>query len=221
MKIKNAPDEDERLNKLLIYENECYAQGASYIAGVDEVGRGPLAGPVLACAVILPKGLLIEGVDDSKKLSAKKRENLAKIIEESALAVSIGMADVKTIDCVNIYQATVSAMTDAVNGLKVKPDVILIDAMKLPAVSAAQRAIIKGDSLSMSIAAASIVAKVTRDKMMDAYHEIYPAYGFDRHKGYGTEKHMEAIRQYGLCPIHRRSFVINDRRRTPWKTTPI
>jgi len=207
MKTRNAQDENEHLKKLLIFENECYTQGASYIAGVDEVGRGPLAGPVLACAVILPKMILIEGIDDSKKLSAKKRENLAKIIKESALAVSIGMADVRTIDNINIYQATVQAMTDAVNGLKVIPDVILIDAMKLPAVSTAQRAIIKGDSLSMSIAAASIVAKVTRDKMMDAYHEIYPVYGFDRHKGYGTEKHIEAIRQYGLCPIHRRSFA--------------
>jgi len=207
MKARNVKDEEARLDKLLIYENEYYAEGAAFIAGVDEVGRGPLAGPVLACAIILPKGLTIEGVDDSKKLTEKKRESLAKIIRESAVAVSIGMADVITIDTVNIYQATVKAMTGAVNGLAVKPDVVLIDAMRLPDIKITQRAIIKGDALSMSIAAASIVAKAARDEMMREYHEIYPEYGFDQHKGYGTQKHIAAIRAHGLCPIHRVSFA--------------
>ena len=191
---------------LLAYENEYYAQGAVHIAGIDEVGRGPLAGPVLACAVILPQGLRIEGVKDSKKLSAKKREILARIIKEEACAVSIGLADVETIDRINILQATIKAMTDAYNGLSVKPDVVLIDSLRLPVGINKQRAIIKGDELSMTIAAASIVAKVTRDEMMTAYHEIYPEYRFDQHKGYGTEKHIDAIRTYGLCPIHRRGF---------------
>ena len=203
---KEKIDEEARLQKLLLYENEYYTQGITHIAGVDEVGRGPLAGPVLACAVILPKGLLIEGIDDSKKLTEKNREKLAKIIQESALAVSVGITDVKTIDSINIYRATVKAMTDAVNGLAVQPEIILIDALSLPDISIRQRAVINGDSLSMSIAAASIVAKVARDEMMRGYHEIYPEYGFDRHKGYGTEKHITAIRTYGLCPIHRRSF---------------
>jgi len=207
MTIRDIKNEEARLGKLLAYENECYAQGAAYVAGVDEVGRGPLAGPVLACAVIFPKGLRIEGVDDSKKLSEKKREKLAEIIRASALAVSIGIADVETIDRINIYQATVKAMTDAVNGLAIKPGVILIDAMRLPDISIAQRPIIHGDSLSMTIAAASIVAKTTRDAMMVKYHEIYPEYGFNQHKGYGTGKHIAAIRAYGLCPIHRYSFT--------------
>jgi len=207
MRIKDSKDEEARLDKLLAFESEYYAQGAAFIAGVDEVGRGPLAGPVLACAVILPKGLRIQGVDDSKKLSEKKRESLAKIIRESALAVSVGTADVTTIDSINIYWATVKAMEDAVKGLAIKPDVVLIDAMKLPDISITQRAIVKGDSLSMTIAAASIVAKVTRDEMMRQYHEIYPAYGFDQHKGYGTQQHIAAIRAYGLSPIHRRSFA--------------
>ena len=192
---------------LLAYENEYYAQGAVHIAGIDEVGRGPLAGPVLACAVILPQGLRIEGVKDSKKLSAKKREILARIIKEEACAVSIGLADVETIDRINILQATIKAMTDAYNGLTVRPDVVLIDSLRLPVGTNKQRAIIKGDELSMTIAAASIVAKVTRDEMMTAYHEIYPEYRFDQHKGYGTEKHINAIRTYGLCPIHRRGFT--------------
>ena len=206
MKTLDYDKENVRLDKLLAFENEYYSQGANFIAGVDEVGRGPLAGPVLACAVILPRGLRIEGINDSKQLTEKKRESLAKIIQESAIAVSIGIADVKTIDNINILQATIKAMTDAVNGLNVRPDVVLIDALTLPKVKARQRAVIKGDSLSATIAAASIVAKVTRDNMMKGYHEIYPEYGFDQHKGYGTEKHIEAIRAYGLCPIHRRSF---------------
>ncbi|MDR1559045.1 MAG: ribonuclease HII [Clostridiales bacterium] len=206
MKKKSEEEEQARLEQLLIYENEYYAQGAAFIAGVDEVGRGPLAGPVLACAVILPKRPRIEGIDDSKRLSEKKRENLAKIIRGAALAVSIGMTDVKTIDGINILQATVKAMTEAVNGLSVRPDAVLIDALRLPGVNIPQRAIIRGDALSMSIAAASIVAKTARDEMMCEYHELYPEYGFDQHKGYGTEKHILAIREFGLCPIHRRSF---------------
>ena len=208
MRTGDIKDEAARLDRLLAYENEYYARGAAYIAGVDEVGRGPLAGPVLACAVILPKGLRIDGIDDSKKLTEKKRERLAGIIRESALSVSIGISGVRTIDDVNIFQATVRAMTDAVNGLAIKPDVVLTDAVNLPDIGITQRPIIKGDSLSMTVAAASIVAKVTRDAMMREYHEIYPEYGFDRHKGYGTEQHVAAIRAYGLCPIHRQSFSV-------------
>ncbi|MDR2649667.1 MAG: ribonuclease HII [Clostridiales bacterium] len=206
MKIKDREQEQARLDKLLNYENEYYARGAALIAGADEVGRGPLAGPVLACAVILPRGRRIENIDDSKRLTEKRREILDKIIRESALAVSIGIAHVKTIDEINILQATVKAMTDAVNGLSVRPDVVLIDALRLPGVNIPQRSIIKGDALSMSVAAASIVAKVARDAMMRKYHELYPEYGFDQHKGYGTKKHITAICEFGLCPIHRRSF---------------
>ena len=202
---------------LLAYENKYYAQGASFIAGVDEVGRGPLAGPVLACAVILPKGLRIKGIDDSKRLSEKKRENLDKIIRETALAVSIGVADVNTIDDINILRAAMKAMASAINGLTVQPDVILIDALTLPDINICQIAITKGDSLSMTIAAASIVAKVARDEMMKMYHEIYPEYGFDQHKGYGTAMHINAIRTYGLCPIHRKSFSIKFTKDTAYK----
>ena len=206
MKKKDSQQEQTRLDKLLSYENDYYAQGARYIAGVDEVGRGPLAGPVLACAVILPQGLRIEGINDSKRLSEKKREYLDKIIRETALAISIGIVNVKTIDEINILQATIKAMTDAIIGLTLQPDIVLIDALRLPALQLRQRPIMNGDSLSMSIAAASIVAKVARDGMMRKYHEIYPEYGFDQHKGYGTDKHIKAIRAYGLCPIHRQSF---------------
>jgi len=194
------------LKMMITYENEYYAQGASFIAGVDEVGRGPLAGPVLACAVILPQGLYIEGIDDSKRLSEKKRVNLDRIIRETALTVSIGVVDVETIDNINILQATIKAMNSAVNGLTVQPDVVLIDSLTLPDIKIKQRAIVKGDSLSMTIAAASIVAKVARDEMMKIYHELYPEYGFDQHKGYGTAKHINAIRTFGMCPIHRQSF---------------
>jgi ribonuclease HII len=207
VKIKDSVQEQARLEKLLTYENECFEQGAKFIAGVDEVGRGPLAGPVLACAVILPQGLLIEGINDSKKLSEKKRIILDKIIRESALAVAIEFINVKIIDEINILQATIQAMTGAVNGLTIQPDVVLVDALKLPDISIRQHAVINGDSLSISIAAASIVAKVARDDMMKKYHEIYPEYGFDQHKGYGTAKHIDAIREYGLCPIHRQSFT--------------
>ena len=206
MKAKSSEEEQARLNELLIYEKLYYDEGAEYIAGVDEVGRGPLAGPVLACAVILPKGLLIEGINDSKRLTEKRREKLDKIIRESAVGVSIGIVEPEAIDEINILQATIKAMTSAVNGLTIQPDVVLTDALNLPGLHIRQRAIINGDSLSMSIAAASIVAKVARDKMMRDYHEFYPEYGFDQHKGYGTKKHIEAIRLFGLCPIHRISF---------------
>jgi len=206
MGVKNSEEEQTRLNEMLVFEKLYYNEGAEYIAGVDEVGRGPLAGPVLACAVILPKGLLIEGINDSKKLTEKRREKLDKIIRESAIGVSIGIVDPVTIDEINILQATIKAMTSAVNGLATQPDVVLTDALKLPGVKIRQKAIVNGDSLSMSIAAASIVAKVARDKMMRDYHEVYPEYGFDQHKGYGTKKHIESIRLCGLCPIHRLSF---------------
>ncbi|MDR3240052.1 MAG: ribonuclease HII [Clostridiales bacterium] len=198
--------EEERLDLLCRYETELFAQGVQTIAGVDEVGRGPLAGPVLACAVILPKGFRVPGVNDSKKLSPQKRETLAAIIQEKALAVSVGMSGVSVIDEINILQAAMQAMTKAVNGLPVKPEFLLIDAMQLP-LAIPQKSIVHGDALSISIAAASIVAKVIRDAMMRDYHQIYPEYGFDAHKGYGTARHIQEIREHGLCPVHRQSFA--------------
>lgn len=178
------------------------------VGGVDEVGRGPLAGPVVACAVILPQGLIIEGVDDSKKLSPKKREELANIIKEKAVGYATGWADAALIDEINILQATYIAMARALEGLATKPDALLIDGLKGKWIPSVPCEFIKGgDRVSHSIAAASIVAKVERDAFMLQWHEKYPHYGFDTHKGYGTAKHKAAIYEYGLCPLHRRSFL--------------
>lgn len=191
------------------YEEKARAKGISRIAGIDEAGRGPLAGPVVAAAVMLDPDRPIYGVDDSKKLSAKRRAELKIEIEEKAVAIGVGIVDVETIDRINILEATKLAMQKAVQALTVKPELLLIDAVKLKEVSILQEAIIKGDALSVSIAAASIIAKETRDEMLRAYDVLYPEYGFASHKGYGTQQHRDAIRQLGPLPIHRRSFLKN------------
>ncbi len=201
--------ERARLSAMLTYEEELYKRGQEFIAGVDEVGRGPLAGPVVACAVIMPKGLTIEGVNDSKKLSAKKREELYGIILEKAVAVGIGSASEKEIDEINILQATLSAMKTAIEKLDVKPEHILADAVTIPGVDIWQTAIIHGDAQSHSIACASIVAKVTRDRLMQELAKKYPEYGFDKNMGYGTAEHIAALKKHGACEIHRRTFIGN------------
>lgn len=189
------------------YERSAWEKGVTFIAGMDEAGRGPLAGPVVAAAVILDPNNPVYGVDDSKKLSPARRAALKKEIEEKAIAVSVGMADVEAIDRINILEATKLAMKRAVEGLAFTPELVLIDAVKLDLVSLEQLPIIKGDALSVSIAAASIVAKETRDDILRLYDEIYPEYGFAAHKGYGTKAHYEAIEKYGILPIHRMSFL--------------
>ncbi len=190
----------------LAFEKELMASGARLIGGMDEAGRGPLAGPVVAAAVIMPLDDIIEGVDDSKKVSEKKREKLYDEIIKKAIAYKICLADEKVIDDINILNATKKAMTECVQGLSVRPDIVLVDAVKL-ALEVPTKAIIKGDALSYSIAAASILAKVYRDRLMREYDVIYPAYGFAKHKGYGTKEHIDAIRSVGPSPIHRRSFI--------------
>ncbi len=187
------------------YENEQYG----YVCGIDEVGRGPFAGPVVACAVILPANSQILYLNDSKKLSEKKREELYDVIMKEAVAVGIGMRDAGRIDEINILQATYEAMRDAIDNLKLKPDVLLNDAVTIPGVNIKQVPIIKGDAKSVSIAAASIVAKVTRDRMMVDYDAEYPGFDFASNKGYGTAKHIEALQEQGPTPIHRRSFIGN------------
>lgn len=199
--------EIERLEGMLSFENRALQEGYTFITGVDEAGRGPLAGPVVAAAVILPKGVLIEGVNDSKKLSEAKRDALFDIIKEKALTYGIAMADEKCIDEINILNATKKAMTEAIGQLKPQPDCILLDAVRLENITTKQVPIVKGDSLSLNIAAASILAKVTRDSIITEYDSIYPEYGFAQHKGYGTAQHISAIKKYGLCPIHRLSFI--------------
>ena len=203
-KIWNA---EEKLQ----FERAMQAKGCKYIAGVDEVGRGPLAGPVVCAAVIMPleEADLIVGVDDSKKLSAKKREELANRIKEKALAYTVYEVSEKTIDEINILEATKLGMKMAIEGLKIQPDVVFTDGNMVIDVSFPQQSIIKGDALSYSIGAASIVAKVHRDAMMDEYAKEYPAYAFDSNKGYGTAAHIQAIKEQGLCPIHRRTFTKN------------
>ncbi|MCR4728876.1 MAG: ribonuclease HII [Lachnospiraceae bacterium] len=197
--------EVERTESLKVYEREYEALG--YVCGIDEVGRGPFAGPVVACAVILPKDCKILYLNDSKKLSEKKREELYDVIMDGAVSVGIGMRGPERIDEINILNATYEAMRDAVANLSVVPDVLLNDAVTIPGLPMKQVPIVKGDAKSVSIAAASIVAKVTRDRMMVDYAKIYPEYDFASNKGYGTKKHIEAIREYGMTPIHRRSFV--------------
>ena len=195
----------ERIESLMVFEHRFEEYGL--IAGIDEVGRGPLAGPVMAGAVILPKDHPILYLNDSKKLSEKKREELYDVIMKEALAVGIGMASEQRIDEINILNATYEAMREAIGKLVPGPDVLLNDAVKIPGVTIRQVPIIKGDAKSASIAAASIVAKVTRDRLMVQYDEIYPGYGFARNKGYGTAEHIAALKEMGPCPIHRRSFI--------------
>ncbi len=178
-----------------------------YICGVDEVGRGPLAGPVYAGAVVLPRDCIIPYVNDSKKLTAKKREELARVISERAVSIGLGGVDNETIDKINILQATYEAMRRAVAALTVKPDIILVDALHIPGIDIPQESIIKGDAKSISIAAASIIAKVARDNYMTRMDKEYPVYNFLKNKGYGSKEHYDAINKYGICPLHRRTFV--------------
>ena len=199
--------EKARIETMKVYENEYETHG--WVCGIDEVGRGPLCGPVVASAVILPKDCQILYLNDSKKLSEKKREELYDIIMEQAVAVGVGMATPERIDEINILQATYEAMRQAISNLKVKPAVLLNDAVTIPGVEIPQIPIIKGDAKSVSIAAASIIAKVTRDRMMVEYDRMYPGYDLASNKGYGTKVHMEALRTIGPCEIHRRTFIKN------------
>ncbi len=195
-----------RLEEMREFEDR-YGRECSCICGIDEAGRGPLAGPVVAGAVILPEDCRILYLNDSKKLSAGRREELFDEIREKAVAYGIGMSSPARIDQINILQATYEAMTHAVEDLNVVPDLLLNDAVTIPQLPIRQVGIIKGDARSVSIAAASIMAKVTRDRLMEEYAELYPEYGFERHKGYGSAAHIEAIRKYGPCPIHRTTFI--------------
>ena len=191
----------------LEFEKEALAKGYKSVCGVDEAGRGPLAGPVCAAAVILPEGVIIDGVNDSKKLSEKKRESLFDVIREQALSYSIAYATVDEIEEINILNATMLAMRRAIDGLNVKADYAMIDGNKIPPIDIDAECIVKGDAKSMSIACASILAKVSRDRLLYKYAEEYPMYGFYKHKGYGTKVHREAILKYGPCPYHRKSFL--------------
>lgn len=192
------------------FEKAAVNSGFSCICGVDEAGRGPLAGPVCAAAVILPAGAVIEGLDDSKKLTEKKREKLYDIIKQTAVAYSVAYGTLEEIETVNILEATYLAMNRAIEGLSVKPDFALIDGNRVPrGIKIPCETIVKGDSKSMSVAAASVLAKVTRDRLMLEYDKKYPEYNFKKHKGYGTKEHTELIKQYGPCEIHRLSFLKN------------
>ena len=191
----------------LKYEKEAFSLGYTNICGVDEAGRGPLAGPVCAAAVILPRNHIIENVNDSKKLSEKKREILFDVIKNQALSYSIAFATVEEIENLNILEATMLAMKRAVKGLNITPDFVMVDGNKCPEIDIKCESIVKGDANSMSIAAASILAKVSRDRLCYEYAKQYPQYSFDKHKGYGTKLHIEMIRKYGPCPIHRKSFL--------------
>ena len=203
--IQKRIDEDERLEGMLAYEKECYARGIELIAGVDEVGRGPLAGPVVAAAVILPKACKIPGLNDSKKIPKSKHKEIYEAVLQNAIAIGIGIKDNHVIDQVNIYEATKLAMMEAIGRLDPQPQHLLIDAMKLD-LPISQTSIIKGDANSLSIAAASIVAKVTRDQMMEEFDREYPGYDFAQNAGYGTAKHLAGLDKLGVTPIHRRSF---------------
>ena len=210
----------ERLTEIKKIEEELYINGTKSIAGIDEAGRGPLAGPVVVACVVMPRNSMIEGVNDSKKVSEKKREKLYEEITKEALGYGVGIISQEEIDKVNILNATKEGLTLAIKNLEKdlqeknrdfqKPEIILVDALtKIDTDHIPYRSIIKGDSKSYSIAAASIIAKVTRDRIMRQWDEVYPMYGFEKHKGYGTAAHIAAIKEYGLCPLHRRSFVKN------------
>ena len=200
----------ERLTNLKSMEKELYDKGFEYICGIDEAGRGPLAGPVVVAGVIMPKDSMIEGVNDSKKVSEKKREKLYDVILEEAISYSVAIIGQDVIDEINILNATKQGVTKVVEELDVKPNLILVDALThINTKGIPYDSIIKGDAKCYNIAAASIIAKVTRDRIMREWDEIYPQYGFINHKGYGTAKHIEAIKEHGPCPIHRRSFIKN------------
>ena len=202
--------EVERLNLLKEEENKLYEQGIEYICGIDEAGRGPLAGPVVVGAVNMPKDSFIEGVNDSKKISEKKREKIYDQILEEAIAYSIGVIDRQTIDDINILNATKLGVKQAVGSLKQRPDVIMVDALNnMDTLGIPYISVVKGDAKNYSIAAASIIAKVTRDRIMKEWDEIYPIYGFSKHKGYGTAEHIRIIKENGPCILHRKSFIKN------------
>ena len=203
--IQAELDENLRLEKMLTYEKDLYKQGLTLIAGVDEVGRGPLAGPVVAAAVILPQGCKIKGLNDSKKIPKKKHLEVFQAVQNQALSIGIGIIDNQVIDQVNIYEATKLAMKEAISQLSLQPEHLLIDAMKLD-LPISQTSIIKGDANSLSIAAASIIAKVTRDELMKDYDSQFPGYDFSANAGYGTARHLEGIEKQGITPIHRLSF---------------
>lgn len=205
-KLQAHKKEQERLEGMLAFEKK-YGDTYECICGIDEAGRGPFAGPVVAGAVVLPKGLKIEGLNDSKQVSEKRREELFEEIKDKAVSYGIGMSSPARIDEINILQATYEAMQHAVQDLQVVPDLLLNDAVTIPQLPIKQIGIIKGDARSLSIAAASIMAKVTRDRLMVEYAELYPEYGFERNKGYGSLEHREALKKYGPCPIHRNSFI--------------
>ena len=200
-------EEKLRQEKMWEIEKELKEKGYTYIAGVDEAGRGPLAGPVYAAAVILPDGAELTGVNDSKKLTPKKREELFEKITQIAVSYSIFSVDEKEIDEINILNATHKAMNGAVNGLSKKPDYVIIDGNSIKGMELPHETVVKGDAKSISIAAASILAKVARDRYIDEMGKVYPEYGFENHKGYGTKAHTDAILKYGVCPIHRRTFL--------------
>lgn len=201
----------ERLTILKQIEEEIYnKEDVKYICGIDEAGRGPLAGPVVVASVIMPKDSMIEGVNDSKKVSEKKREKLYEEITNTAIAWGVGIIDQREIDEINILNATKKGLTNSLKELEIKPDLILVDALtNIDTLGIPYRSIIKGDAKSYSIAAASIIAKVTRDRIMRQWDELYPEYSFEKHKGYGTKMHIDAIKEYGPCPLHRKSFIKN------------
>lgn len=199
--------EGQRLRHLLKYETDLWAKGVQLIAGVDEAGAGPLAGPVVAGACILPRDFRPVGIDDSKKLDGKARDALEAQIKQGAIAWAVAQSEVEEIDRLNIYRASLLAMRRAVEALAKRPDYLLVDARTVPETSIPQRGIVHGDALSMSIAAASILAKTSRDRLMEELGRKYPGYGFEVHKGYGTPEHSEALKRLGACPIHRRSFA--------------
>ena len=200
--------EQKRLEKLKEIEKEFFNKGAKYIAGIDEAGRGPLAGPVVVASVILNEDSMIEGVNDSKKISEAKREKLYEVITKEAICYGIGITYQDEIDEINILQATKKALTESIKALEIKPNIIMVDALEgIDTLSIPYKSIIKGDAKCYSIAAASIIAKVTRDRIMREWDKIYPQYGFASHKGYGTAKHILALKEYGACSIHRQSFI--------------
>jgi ribonuclease HII len=205
-KVKVPASEIERLHAMTSYERNLFAAGVQYIAGIDEAGRGPIAGPVVAAAVILPRDFFVPEVDDSKRLKPSLRKKLSLAIKRQALDWSIGIVSVSCLDQINIYQATKLAMITAFNNLRLRAEHLIIDAVKLPELSIPQTSLIKGDSLSLTVACASILAKVERDEIMEGYDKLFPGYGFAKHKGYATREHIEALFRLGPCPVHRTSF---------------
>jgi ribonuclease HII len=210
MDVKMKEKEIERLSLLKEEENKLYNNSVKYICGIDEAGRGPLAGPVVVGAVILPEDSFIEGVNDSKKISEKKREKIYEIITQEAIAYSVGIVDQKTIDEINILNATKLGVKRALEGLSQKPEIIMVDALNnMDTLGIPYISVVKGDAKNYCIAAASIIAKVTRDRMMKEWDEVYPMYGFAKHKGYGTAEHIRLLKENGPCMIHRKSFIKN------------